>query len=155
MSRISSSSANGTVSIQDTSGQPLSSDNGALNVNVLSTNPSFPQETLSTFSELSLVASGATVTLLTYTVPVGATLYLNKVLISSDAIAVMDLEFDGVTNARKRLSYTVFNETFDYGLNGNIGGYKLVSGTVITVVGTNLSPGAVANFNATLQGVLQ
>lgn len=155
MARIGRSSSGGSVNIQDTNGDALTSDNGALNVNVISTTPSFPQETLSTYSEVDSVAMGGTVTVLTYTVPIGVTLYLNKVIVSSDGIAQMDLEFDATINARKRLSYTLFNETFDYSLNGNIGGYKLVAGTVITVVGTNLSPSTVANFNATLQGVLQ
>lgn len=135
---------------------PVSTDStGAINVNVISTTPSFPQETLSTYSEVGAVASGATATVLTYTVPTGLTLYLNKVVVSSDGIAQMDLEFNGTTNSRKRLSYTLFNETFDYSLNGNIGGFKLVAGTIITVIGINLSPGSIANFNATLQGVLQ
>lgn len=155
MARINSSSSTGTVSIQDTAGNPLTSGDGALNVNVVSTTPSFPQQTLSNFSEVASVAMGATVTILSYTVPAGLTLYLNKILVSSDGIAQMDLEFNGMTNARKYLSYTLFNETFDYSLNGNIGGYELVSGTVVTVVGTNLSPSTVANFNATLQGVQQ
>lgn len=155
MARIGRSSSGGSVNIQDTNGNSLDSSGGALNVNVVSTTPSFPQITLSTYSEIGSIATGATVTVLTYTVPAGLTLFLNKIIVSSDGIAQMDLEFDGVTNARKRLSYTLFNETFDYSLNGNIGGYKLVAGTVITVVGTNLSPSTVANFNATLQGVQQ
>lgn len=155
MSRITSSSTTGTVSIQDTNGNPLTSGDGALNVNVVSTTPSFPQETLSTYSEVDSVAMGASVTILTYTVPVGLTLYLNKVLVSSSGIATMDLEFDATINARKRISYTSFNETFDYSLNGNIGGFKLVSGTVLVVIGTNLSQTGPADFNATLQGVLQ
>lgn len=128
---------------------------GVLNVNVVSQNPSLPQQTLSTYNEVSSVASGSTITVLTYTVPVGFTLYLNKVLVSSDSIAQMDLQFNSATNARKRLSYTLFNETFDYSLNGDIGGYELVAGTVVTVVGTNLNTDNAANFNATLQGVQQ
>lgn len=155
MARISRSSSGGNVNIQDTNGNQLTSSNGGLNVNVISETPSFPQETLSQYSEISSVASGAEVTVLTYTVPTGQTLFLNKILVSSDQIAQMDLQFNGSTNARKRLSYTLFNETFDYSLNGDIGGYELAAGTVITVVGTNLSSSGPANFNATLQGVQQ
>lgn len=155
MARITSSSSSGTVSIQDTAGNPLTSGNGALNVNVVSTTPSFPQETLSIYNGMDSIAMGATVTILTYTVPSGLTLYLNKVLVSSSGIATMDLEFDTIINARKRISYTSFNETFDYSLNGNIGGFKLVSGTILSVVGTNLSQTGPSDFNATLQGVLQ
>lgn len=155
MARLSRSSSGGSTNIQDTDGNPINAVDGAINVNVISTTPSFPQETLSLYSEISDVAIGAEVTVLTYTVPLDQTLYLNRVLISSDTIAVMDLQFDTVTNARKRLSYTLFNETFDYSLNGNIGGYRLPPGTVVTVIGRNLSQGSIANFNATLQGVQQ
>lgn len=153
MARIGRSSSGGNVNIQDTNGNSLTSSSGGLDVNVISSTPSFPQETLSTYSEVDSVAAGSVVTVLTYTVPNGLTLYLNKILVSSDQIAQMDLEFNGDINARKRLSYTVFNETFDYSLNGNIGGYKLDAGTVITVIGTNLSGSGPASFNATLQGV--
>lgn len=153
MARIGRSSSGGNVNIQDTNGLPLTSSGGGLDVNVISSTPSFPQETLSNYSEVSDVAAGATITVLTYTVPSGLTLYLNKILVSCDQISQIDLEFDGSTNARKRLSYTLFNETFDYSLNGNIGGYKLISGTIVTVIGTNLNGSDTANFNATLQGV--
>lgn len=155
MARLSRSSSGGAVNIQDTSGNAISSSDGALNVNVVSTTPSIPSATLSLFSEASAVPAGSSVTVLTYTVPAGLTLYLNKVLVSSDTISVLDLQFNATTNARKRLSYTLFNETFDYSLNGEIGGYVLVAGTIITVIGTNSSPSSVANFNATLQGVQQ
>ena len=162
MARISQSSAGrsnvtvaGTVDIQDTNGDPITATAGALNVNVVSTVPSSSQTTVSAYSEVDSVAIGATVTILTYTVPAGVSLYLNRVLVSSDCIAQIDLEFDGILNARKRLSYTLFNETFDYLLSGAISGYKAVTGTVITVIGTNMSPGNIASFNATLQGVQQ
>lgn len=154
MARIGTSSTGGNVNIQDTNGNPIDAAGGAINVNVVSTTPSFPQQTLSTFSELNGVAIGSTVTVLSYTVPAGLTLFLNKVLVSSNTISQLDLEFNSVTNARKRLSYTLFNETFDYSLNGNIGGYQLASGTIVTVVATNLG-NAPADFNATLQGVQQ
>lgn len=155
MARIGRSSSGGNVNIQDTNGLPLTSSEGGLDVNVISSTPSFPQETLSTYSEVDSVAAGSSITILSYTVPIGQTLYLNKILVSSDQIAQMDLEFNSVINARKRLSYTLFNETFDYSLNGNIGGYQLIAGTIITVIGTNLSTTGPANFNATLQGVQQ
>lgn len=155
MARIQSSSSASTVGIKDTAGNALTSSNNALDVNVISTTPSFPQETLSLFFEVSGVATGASSTILTYTVPVGQTLYLNKVLISGNNISTFDLDFNSVTNARKRLTYTVFNETFDYSLNGNIGGYQLTTGTIVTVVATNVSTGGLADFNATIQGVLQ
>lgn len=155
MARINSSSSTGTVSIQDTAGNPLTSGDGALNVNVVSTTPSFPQQTLSFFSEVIAVATGASSTVLTYTVPPGLSLYLNKIIFSGNSISSFDLEFDSTVNARKRLTYTVFNDTFDYSLNGNIGGFKLISGTVITLIATNISTSSAADFNATLQGVLQ
>lgn len=155
MGRVTSSSSSGTVSIQGTDGGPITATDGAVNVNVVSTAPSLPTETLSIYAEVDGVALGASSIVLSYTVPVDMNLYLNKVLVSSDSIAQFDLEFDGVTNARKRISYTGFNETFDYSLNGEIGGYKVVSGTVITIVGTNQSPNGPASFNVTLQGVQQ
>lgn len=155
MGRITSSSSASTIGIKDTAGNALTSSSGALDINVISTTPSFPQETLSIFSEVAGIATGAFSTILSYTVPAGKTLYLNKILVSGNNISSFDLEFDAVTNARKRLTYTVFNETFDYSLNGNIGGYKITTGTIVSVIATNLSQSGLADFNATLQGVLQ
>lgn len=129
--------------------------NGALNVNVVSTTPSVPTETLSIFEEITNVAMGSSQTILSYTVPGGVDLYLNKILVSSDSVSYIELQLDGQVNARKRLSYVLFNETFDYSLNGEIGGYKISSGTIVTLVGTNVSTGGPADFNATLQGVQQ
>jgi hypothetical protein len=146
MARISTSSTGGNVNIQDTNGNPITATDGSLNVNVTGTGTSGTP--ISSYNEITSVAINATVTVLTYTVPSNQSLTLARVLISSDSISTIQLEIDGITNAKARFSYTLYNIDLAYG------SYVLPSGTVITVVATNNSPQGTASFNATLQGAL-
>lgn len=143
------------VNIHDSAGNALTSTTGALNVNVVSEIPSPPITTISQYDTIASIAMGATATILTYTVPAGKTLYLNKVMVSSDSISDIEIQFNAAVNSKKRLTYTQFNETFDYSITETVSGYEVSTGTIITVVGTNNSQTGPAEYNATLQGVLQ
>jgi len=150
MSRISTSSSGGSVNIQDSNGNALNSTNGALDVNVVSSGAG--GTTISLYNEITNVAMAASATILTYTVPNGSTLNLTRILSSSDSIGTIEVDLNGVANAKGRLTYTYFNTEFNY-LNGQ-NGFSVPAGTVISVTGTNSSLQGVASFNATLQGVL-
>jgi hypothetical protein len=142
------------IAIKDfTSGNVLKINaDGSINVDVALIPPT-AGASISQYSEVNGVALGATVTVLTYTVPTGKTLELTRVEFSGDCIAEFDLELNTVVNDRKRLHWTSFNNSFNY-LNSQ-NGYSLVAGTVIAILATNKSPRNVASFNATLQGVLE
>lgn len=151
MSRVQSSSSASTVGIKDTAGNPLTSTAGALDVNIVSSGP--PGTQISQYSTISSVAMGGTATVLIYTVGAGVSLLLNRIAISSDSICEWDLQFNNITNAIKRMSYTgPFNANFDYMLATT--GYELSTGTVITLLATNYSTAGLATFDATLQGIL-
>ena len=147
MSRIfSSSSGTGQTNIYDSSGNPLSSTAGSLNVNVTGTAAAGTQ--VSVYNEVLAVAMAASANVLTYTVPVGQTLKLSRILVSSDSVSTIELTFDAVVNAKERLTFTSFNTQIQYD------GFELPAGTVIILSATNNSLQGPASFNSTLQGVL-
>lgn len=147
MSRVQSSSSASTVGIKDAAGNPLTSTGGALDVNVVSSAAN--GITLSNYNEVTNVAMGATVSILSYTVPSGQTLNVSQILTSSDSIGIVVIELDGIINSKIRFSYaTGYNESLNYY------NYEAVAGTVLNIFGTNSSLQGVASFNATLQGVL-
>lgn len=130
------------VNIHDSNGNPINSTSGSLDVTIVN-----PGSSISFYNEITAVAMASTATILTYTVPAGLTLDLTRVLVSSDSVSVVEIEFNGIANSKQRLTFTDFNTDFNYA-------YKLTSGTVITVIGNNQSAQGVASFNATLQGIL-
>lgn len=140
MARISRSSSGGSVNIQDSDGNPITSTGGALDVNVETGGTP-----LTSYNEVTGVAMGASAAVLTYTVLPGQTLSISRVLISSDSISTIELQIDSVTQAKARLCYTNYNLTLDYP-------DSLAAGTVITVTATNNSNQGTASFNATLLG---
>lgn len=146
MARISTSSSGGVVSIQDTNGSPITATGGSINVNV--TGSDAIGADISVYNEVTSVPMGSSVTVLTYTVPVGQTLSLSEVSCSSDSIGTIELGFDAITNAKSRFSYLMYNVDFSYGKHIS------AAGTVITVVATNNSLQGVASFNATLKGTV-
>lgn len=146
MARISTSSSGGVVSIQDTNGNPITSSSGAINVNVINTGVA--GVSISLYNEVSSIAMGASSNILTYTVPINQIFTLKRINISSDSISTIELDLNGTTNSKGRITYTQFNLSMIYD------SYQVISGTVITLIATNNSLQGVASFNATLQGVL-
>lgn len=148
MSRIGTSSTGGNVNIQDTSGNPITSSDGAVNVNVVNSSPTSGTP-ISVYNEITNVAMASSATVLTYTVPNGDTLQLNSIQISSDSISTIEVDINGSANAKGRLCYTNYNLTFGYN------SLTLAAGTIIAILATNDSLQGAASFNATMQGALQ
>lgn len=147
MARVTSSSSSGTVSIQDTSGNPLTSTSGSLNVNVTSSGAGGTSVLI--YNEVTGVAMGSSQTVTTYTVPIGKIFTITQVNVSSDSIANVEVEFDSSINAKRRIYYTNFNTDFDFN------GFNLIAGTVINIIATNNSLNGAATFNSTIQGILE
>jgi len=144
MSRVTSSASGGLVQIQDTSGNSINSTGGSLNVNV--TRTSVLGTVVSMFSSTSGVAMGSSSLVFSYTVPSGTLLSLSTVMISSDSVSQWDIQFNSVLNARKRLTYGLWNDVFNYD------NYVLNSGDSIKIIATNNSQESVAEFDVTLIG---
>lgn len=146
MSRVQSSSSASTVGIKDTAGNSLTSTSGALDVNVVSSGAA--GVIVSMYNEITSVAMASSAAVLSYTVPIGQTLSLQRVSSSSDSIGTIEIDISSAANAKQRFSYTDYNLEFIYE------SFQLVAGTVITILATNQSLQGAASFNATLQGVL-
>lgn len=151
MSRVTSSSSTGTVSIQDTYGNPITSTNGDLNVNIAGVNPT--QNSVLVYNMESAVAVGVTTTVVTYTAPaspVVACLLLVSVggenvaqwTITNSASGVYDQNYTSAAG---------LNEVFDFKTGSSIvPGQIIGAGNTITVSVNQIGVSA-ANFNARLQ----
>lgn len=146
MARISTSSSGGNVNIQDTNGNPITSTGGSLNVNVTSSESS--GTAVVTYNEITGLAINSSSTVLTYTVPPGNTLSLNRIDCSCDSIGIFIVTMNSTTTDKKRIYYTDFNLSFEYNI-------YITEGTVITVSATNTSLTGTGSFNATLKGTLK
>ena len=104
-------------------------------------------ESLSYFESASSVAQNITVTILSYTVPVGKTLILDKVEVGGENIAKYSVEFDAVEDAAKRTFWGSLNEVFNYDR------YRLNSGAIIKVNVIHKRPPS-ADFEARLIGAI-
>jgi hypothetical protein len=105
---------------------------------------------MSVFSEALAVASSATQTILTYTVPVGKTAYLLRADMSGTTIATYNVLVNGSEFARRRTYWSgEFNEKLEIG-NSVEDAYKIMAGDIVTIQVTNFRP--VSNdFEARLQ----
>lgn len=99
------------------------------------------------YSEVTSVASGATVDVLTYTVPVGNTFSLSKASASGDNYAEFTIEIDNNTQDKKRTYWCDFNAIFD------VGGLVVAAGSIIKVTVNNFRP-TTSDFNARIFGNL-
>jgi hypothetical protein len=105
---------------------------------------------LSTFATVSAVATNATVTILSYTVPPGKTGYLLKAEMSGTNIATYDVLLNAAEFARIR---TYFSGPFDGVVTVGQGpqdAYKLSTGDVVSIQVTNFRPTA-GDFECRLQ----
>lgn len=98
-------------------------------------------------NSLSAVASGATPTLLTFTVPVGKTLFLELINVSGENVADYTVFIDGAKADVKRTYWSDFNADFWF-LGEPVGENK-----VIDVVVNNFRP-SVSDFDSKLIGLL-
>jgi len=144
----------GTISIGDVSivegGNTMTvNSDGSINVNIIET-PVSGQTVRSIFNQVSAVAAAATVTLVTYTVPMGSTAVLERANASGGNVALYTILVNSVVfDIRRTMFGADLTTDFDY-TTGTSNGYVLNSGDVVTIQVTNPRPMA-APFNARLQ----
>jgi hypothetical protein len=147
----------GTVSIGDVhilgpapdNNQLVVNSDGSINVIVEST-PSPNTTVVNTYNQLASVASGATVNIVTYTVPVSKQSVFQKATFSGENIARYDLLINGSPQDTAR---TMFGGDLTGEFNfttGNDTGLVLAAGTTISVQVYNVRPTAAA-FEARIQ----
>lgn len=101
------------------------------------------------FNEQSAIASGATVSLVTYTVPVGKTAILERVAVSGENIAKYEVFINGnKIDASRTYFGAQLNTSFDYtSTNSN---FTLTSLDIVTVTVRHDRPAA-GNFEGRIQ----
>lgn len=122
----------GSVEVVGENGNTIEPNtDGSINVNVVSA-PIAGQEEKSIYNEALAVASGATTTLVTYTVPFAKTAILHRVTVSGTNIARYDVLINGTPIDTKRTNFgDNLNESFEYVVDGH--GLPLISGDAVTV----------------------
>ena len=99
------------------------------------------------YNEQAAVAAGGTATVVTYTVAVGKTFYLNSVQASGDTVGLYKV-LNGVTTiAKSRSTYGQYDTNF------NLIGIPFTAGNVLSLVVTNDGT-APSDFNGTIYGQL-
>jgi hypothetical protein len=94
--------------------------------------PSEPLTIYSVFNAITSVPNGVLTPILTYTVPTGATDYVEEIEVSGTNMAQFEVYINGVLSARQRTGLLDFNATFNF--TGSVQtGLPLTSGTVIQV----------------------
>lgn len=106
-----------------------------------------PGTVISSYNSITSVASNATSTVLTYTVPLGNTNYLNYIDVSGSNIATYDILINGTEFSRKR---TYFGGDLSARLDCGTSGFLLNSGDVVEVNVTNFRPDP-GDFEARIQ----
>lgn len=104
---------------------------GSINVNVVNQAASNSNE-VSTYNEVSSVASGITTLITTYTVPALKTASIQRVSVSGENIARWDVLVNDVIVDTRRTFFGNLNEYFDF-TNANANGPSLVPGNTIKV----------------------
>lgn len=128
----------------------LSSTVRALDVNIVSSAPVSVGNTLIKYNEALAVASGATQTILTYTVPNSTTTIVKRISISGENIATYKVIYNTNTIATLR---TYFGGELDSEINfidGENSGFTMAAGETITIQVLNFRP-MIADFSSTLQ----
>lgn len=130
----------------------------ALDVNILSilqtTQSPLPASNASTvfkYNEAANVASGATSTVLTYTVPSGKKALLQRILVGGENIAKYQTIYNSSLIATKRTYFQNLNEEFNFIENSN-NGFLMQAGDIITITVLQTRPWS-ANFESTIQVV--
>lgn len=138
----------GEVSIVEGGNTMTVNPGGSINVNIVEAPVS--GQTVKSFYGSNTVASAATVTLVSYTVPVGYTAVLERANASGGNVAQYTILINNVTfDLRRTMFGGDLTTDFDY-TTGTSNGYVLNSGDNIIIQVTNPRPMA-APFNARLQ----
>lgn len=107
----------------------------------------FTSDNVNEFNPISSVAASATATVLTYTVPVGKTLVLREMEISSDSVSGITFEIDGNDEGFIRLGWNHWND------KSRFYGFKVAAGLVVKIIALNCSDTA-AKFEGRMVGEL-
>lgn len=127
--------------VGETGNKLVVNPDGTINVNT----DSIPGVVKNVFNELLAVASGTTVNLVTYTVPVGKTAIINKIVVSGDNIAKYELYINGVLSDKLRTYFgSQLNVTFDFK------DLTLEENDILLIKVNNFRP-SVADFNGRIQ----
>lgn len=151
MSKVQSSSSASSVSIKDTAGNSLTSTDGALDVNIVSSGTSGTQQSL--YDEVAGIPGGVTTDIISYTVPSGKSFYLARIEVSGDNVATYTVLINNVVNSTQRSYFGApLNLMFDYSDASPQGGFQVTTGLNIKVQVTHSRPSAGA-FEARIQGI--
>jgi hypothetical protein len=138
---------------------PAPSDNQLIvnadgSINVIVENVPSPNSTvISTYNEVVMIASGATVTIVSYTVPVGMQAVLQRCPVSGENVARYDLMINSITQDTLRTMFGGdLTQMFDF-TSGNDSGLLLAAGDIVSIQVYNNRP-TIASFEARIQ-VLQ
>lgn len=149
MARVTSSSSGGTVSIQDSAGNPLTSVGGALNVNITSA-PVTNVNVIESYNEVTNVASGIETTVTSYTNNGATTSYLQRIEGSGTNVSEYRLYKNATVINKKYSSYTEFNVAFEYTVGNSLAlGLKVDPGETIYLKAIQNRP-STASFNGNI-----
>lgn len=139
----------GDVSIVEGGNTMKVNADGSINV-IIEETPVSGQVVISNYNQVINVVSGATTTLLSYTVPMGYTAVLEKANASGENVARFDILYNSNLFDTKRTYWGGgFNVDFDY-TTGTSNGISLNSGDVIIIQVLHTRP-YVGTFNARIQ----
>lgn len=140
----------GDVKITDNEGDVLNvNPDGSINVNILPST-SNTNTVKNTFGTAAAVVSGATTTIVQYTVPMNKIAILQRSVASGENIGTYTLSINGATQSVLRTYYAgAFNVTFDF-VTGQDNGLVLQPGDNVKVEILHNRP-YTANFDARIQ----
>lgn len=101
------------------------------------------------YNEVTLVASNARTSIVTYTVPIGKEFYLKRVEFATGNVSTIELEIDAIIEAKAYTWWTSFNNSFQFD-----DGIKIIGGKKIELFGEHNRP-TVCSFSGRIFGVLK
>jgi len=112
-------------------------------------NPSLPSgfTSISEFDSVTSVANSTLTDIVTFTVPVGKKLILDRVEVSGDNIAKFQVDIDASVNAVKRSYWCNFNQDFEWDR------FELAAGSVIKVQVEQTSRPDTGDYEARIIGI--
>jgi len=102
---------------------------------------------ISSFDSVSSVANSVLTDIVTFTVPVGKKLFLDRVEVSGDNIAKYQVDIGGSVNAVKRSYWADFNQDFEWN------DFEITAGTVIKVQVEQTSRPDTGDYEARIVGI--
>lgn len=135
----------------------LPNDDGSLNVNAVIVDEhegGKQKEVKSVFGEVSSVAVGATVDVVTFIIPIGWEFFLQRVEYSGNNIGTFELYVDGGIIGRERTWFNgPLSDAFEFSSDLK-SGLQLNAGQQLTMKVNNFRP-SLGDFEGRIHGVLQ